>query len=203
MTTPPPFRPTLIPAQDYRRVRWRNGLGWTREILRWPDDSADPERWDWRVSIAEVERTAAFSAFPGVDRELVLLRGAGLRLHFEDGETHTLDTPHARLRFAGERALTGEPIDGATHDFNLMWRRDRVEAALWHRPLVGSMLIFAAPGEHWLLHLLAGQASCGEGPMPLRIAAGDTLHIDAGEARRRVALDGGGEALLIRLRRSA
>ena len=47
---PPSSR--LIPANEYRRERWKNGLGWTREIVRMPDSDA----WDWRLSIAEIER---------------------------------------------------------------------------------------------------------------------------------------------------
>ena len=42
----------VIAANEYRRVRWKNGLGWTREILRQPDH----EDWDWRLSIAEIEQ---------------------------------------------------------------------------------------------------------------------------------------------------
>jgi environmental stress-induced protein Ves len=63
-----------LPANEYRRERWRNQLGWTREIYRQPQDDAD---WSWRASIAEVDRDAPFSAFPGCDRELVLLAGDG------------------------------------------------------------------------------------------------------------------------------
>src|SRR3546814_923633 len=144
----------VIAANEYRRERWRNGLGWTREIhAHRPDPGGD---WTWRLSIAEIERDAPFSAFPGVDRELVLLHGNGLRLRFDDGESHLLEPPHGRLRFAGERPLTGELVDGPTHDFNLMWRRDAVAAELLHRPLVGPMVFFAEPGTTWALHLLAG-----------------------------------------------
>jgi uncharacterized protein len=77
----------VIPANEYRRERWRNGLGWTREILQRRIDDApasDAAPWDWRLSIAEIERDAAFSAFPGIDRELVLLAGNGVRLRFAD-----------------------------------------------------------------------------------------------------------------------
>jgi environmental stress-induced protein Ves len=93
----------VIPANDYRRERWRNGAGWTRAICRVPER----DEWDWRLSIAEIERNAPFSTFPGIDRELVLLGGNGLRLRFDDGETRQLDPPYGRVRFAGERALTG------------------------------------------------------------------------------------------------
>lgn len=185
----------VIPANEYRRVRWRNQLGWTREIVTQPEG----EQWDWRLSIAEIERDAAFSSFPGIDRELVLLTGNGLRLRFDDGETHELHPPHDKLRFAGERGVTGELLDGRTHDFNLMWRRDRVQAELWHRPLVGPMVIFADPGTIWAVHLVAGQARFADDSGLPPLAAGDTAILEARTQRLRHVLDGGGEALLVRL----
>lgn len=185
----------VIPANEYRRERWRNQLGWTREICRSPDGA----EWDWRVSIAEIERDAAFSAFPGVDRELVLLSGNGLRLRFDDGQLHELQPPHDKLRFAGERGVTGELIDGPTHDFNLMWRRDRVAGELWHRPLVGPMVIFAEPGTTWAVYLIAGQAHFADASGLPPLAAGDTAILVAGEQRLRHVLEGGGEALLVKL----
>jgi len=184
----------VIPAFEYRRERWRNGLGWTREILRVPDT----DDWQVRLSIAEIEQDAAFSAFPGIERELVLLRGEGLRLRFDDGALHTLMPPHDRLRFAGEARVTGELVDGVTHDFNLMWRRDAVQAELLHRPLVGSMFFFTEPEAAWAIHLLAGQAEFEGEPSLTPLAAGDTAWLAAGE-RRRFALHGGGELLAIRV----
>jgi environmental stress-induced protein Ves len=194
-----------IPANEYRRERWRNGLGWTREILRRRLGSdTDGEMpagadWDWRLSIAEIERDAPFSAFDGIERELVLLSGNGVRLRFDDGEAHELEPPHGRLRFAGERNVVGELIDGPTHDFNLMWRRDRVSASLWHRPLVGPMVIFAEPGTAWAVYLIAGQARFVDDSGLPPLSAGDTAVLQAGDARLRHVLDGGGEALLVRV----
>lgn len=190
-----PASSRLIPANEYRRERWKNGLGWTREIVRVPDTEA----WNWRLSIAEIERDAAFSAFPGVDRELVLLRGNGLRLVFDDGRIVELMPPHERLRFAGEDALTGELVDGVTHDFNLMWRRDRVRTELLHRPLVGPMLFFTEPGVHWVVHLIAGQAVFDADSGLGHLWAGDTAVLVSGEERMRYALQGGGELLAIRI----
>lgn len=185
----------IIPANEYRRVRWKNGLGWTREIACYPESG----EWDWRLSIAEIERDAEFSAFPGIERELVLLSGNGVRLVFDDGETHALHPPHERLRFAGERKLRGELIDGPTHDFNLMWRRDHLDGRLWHRPLVGTMVLFVDAGETWAVHLLAGDARFADASGLGRMQAGDTalLHAEAGRARH--VLDGAGEVLLVKL----
>ncbi|MGN6113802.1 MAG: HutD/Ves family protein [Luteimonas sp.] len=190
--------PRLLRAQDYRRERWRNGAGWTREVHAHP--AADGNGWDWRLSIAEIDEDAPFSAFPGVDRELVLLEGNGLRLRFADGECVELHPPHERLRFAGERALRGELVDGPTRDFNLMWKRDIVDARLWHRPLVGSMLLFTEPADTWVLYVLAGQARLQDGDATMDAAQGDTLVLPGGtDARRRYPLDGGGELLVIRI----
>lgn len=184
----------VIPAYEYRRERWRNGLGWTREILRLPDN----DDWSLRLSIAEIEQDAAFSSFPGVERELVLLYGQGLRLRFADGRCHTLMPPHERLRFSGEDVVHGELVDGVTHDFNLMWRRDVLDAQMLHRPLVGPMFFFCEPDAAWAVHLLSGQAEFeGETALP-PLQAGDSAWLGAGP-RRRYALHGGGELLAVRV----
>lgn len=184
----------VLPAYEYRRDRWRNGLGWTREILRLPDN----DDWSLRLSIAEIEQDAAFSSFPGVERELVLLHGEGLRLRFADGRCHTLMPPHGRLRFAGEDMVHGELVDGVTHDFNLMWRRDVLATEMLHRPLVGSMFFFCEPDTAWAIHLLSGQAEFeGESALP-PLQAGDSAWLGAGP-RRRYALRGGGELLAVRV----
>jgi len=188
-------RSHVIPANEYRRERWKNGLGWTREIVRMPD----ADGWRWRLSIAEIERDAAFSSFPGVERELILLRGNGLRLRFNDGRCVELSPPHGRVRFQGEDVVTGELVDGLTHDFNLMWRRDAVRAELFHRPLVGPMLFFAEPGVCWAIHLLAGQAEFDATDDLPALWSGDTALLVSTQTRRRYALNGGGELLAIRI----
>lgn len=177
-------------------MRWKNGAGWTSEIIKVPD----ADDWDWRLSIAEIETDAPFSAFPGIERELVLLSGNGLRLRFDDGVSHDLLPPHDKVRFAGERSAFGELLDGPTRDFNLMWKRDAVDARLWHRPLVGTVVLFVDPGETWIMHMLAGQARFVDGSGLGELGIGDTAVLPAIDgARTRHAIDGGGEALLIRM----
>lgn len=190
----------VLRASGYTRMRWKNGAGWTSEILKvHASDERDTNDWLWRLSIAEIEQDAPFSAFPGVERELVLLSGNGLRLRFDDGEVHDLLPPHDKLRFAGERAACGELLDGATRDFNLMWKRDAVTAQLWRRPLVGTMVLFVEPGETWAIHLLAGQARFADDSGLGEVNCGDTAILQASHGRTRYVLDGGGEVLLIRI----
>ena len=97
----PCLRP--LPAHEYRRERWRNGHGWTREVLRMPEAAED---WDWRLSIAEIERDAPFSAFPGVERELVL-RVTGHARDPTDGYAVADD-----LLCVAHRALLADPTLG-------------------------------------------------------------------------------------------
>ena len=100
---------------------WKNGAGVTREIAR---GGPGGDAFDWRISVAEVERDAPFSQFPGVDRCIVLLRGAGMRLRARDGSVdHRLIEPYVPLRFAADVALDATLVGGASSDFNVMTRR--------------------------------------------------------------------------------
>jgi hypothetical protein len=191
-----PSRSRVVPSYEYRRSRWKNGAGWTREIHAEPVGHDD---WDWRLSIAEVGADGPFSMFPGVDRELVLLSGEGMRLRFDDGGVAEVMPPYGRHRFAGEASVHGELVSGPTHDFNLMWRRERYVADLWRRPLVGAMVVFAEPRSTWVVHLLAGHARFADASGLPPLAMGDTAILEAGDTRLRHVLDGAGEALVIRL----
>ena len=74
----------IFALDDLPDEPWRNGGGRTRTIAAQQRAGGEPP-WEWRISVATIERSAAFSAFPGVDRASVLL-GAG---HIElsaDGE---------------------------------------------------------------------------------------------------------------------
>ena len=132
---------------------WKNGGGVTREIACAPA-GAGLGSFDWRASIATIDRPGPFSAFPGVDRVIMLLEGAGVRLHApQAGIDHRLDRPHAPFAFAGDAALECELLGGASTDFNLMWRRDRLRAEV--RVLHGEGHV--APAEQGLLLALRGR----------------------------------------------
>jgi len=101
------FDITRLPAQP-----WKNGAGLTREIAVEPP-GAGLGNFDWRVSVAEVERDAPFSAFAGVDRCIVLLEGGGLRLRSSDGMLdHRLDALDQPFFFSGDLALGAQVLSG-------------------------------------------------------------------------------------------
>jgi uncharacterized protein len=184
-----------IPANEYQRTRWKNGFGWTREIAR---SSEGNEQWDWRLSIAEIEKDAPFSEFAGVDRELVLLSGNGMHLHFTDGDSHTLHPPHGALRFAGEQGVRAELIDGPTQDFNAMWRRDVYKVAVLHRPIVGPMVFFREVDVHWALYVISGQVQVKDIKPTMHLMQSDSGLILPTQNSSRLIIDGGGELLLIK-----
>lgn len=191
-----PQRARIVRAKDYKRGRWKNGAGWTSEVHREPD----ADDWKWRLSIAEVETDVPFSSFPGMERQLVLLDGAGMRLRFDDGKVQELRPPFESLQFSGDRPVVCELLEGPTRDFNLMWKRDAVDAQLWRRPLVGAMVLFADVGETWVVHMLTGHAHFSGEHALGGMEAGDTaiLRPENG-VKARYALDGAGEALLMRV----
>jgi len=72
-----------------------------------------------RVSLADVNRSGPFSAYPGVRRWFAVVEGAGVRLAFP-GAVHRVDAASAPLHFSGELAVDCELLDGPTRDLNLM-----------------------------------------------------------------------------------
>lgn len=188
---------THLPAFEYRRMRWKNGLGWTREILRVPEGGGT-DAFDWRLSIAEIDHDCVFSTYPGYQRSLVLLEGQGMMLDFADGRQKLLEPPHGRADFSGDDELNCRLIDGPTRDFNLIWHPQRVAAELHHRPIVGTMVFFASNDFEWLVFQLSGWAEIKDSDQESRLSPGDCLRI-AASASTRVLLEGAGELLVVRI----
>ena len=168
-------------------------MGWTEEILR----LGEADNWSLRLSIAEIDADAEFSSFPGIDRELVLLQGAGLRLRFDQQQTITLQQPGASHRFSGEQAVRGELLNGPTRDFNVMWRRDHLQVDLQQRSLSGGLWLSGEDAAAWALHLLSGSASCELGGQRHQLQTGDSAWLRAGGGG--LALEGHAEMLAIRI----
>lgn len=111
----------IVRAADYRLMPWKNGGGVTREVLV-ELDPADPSQFLWRISIATVAQAGPFSRFPGIDRSIAVLDGAGMRLDV-DGKPVSVLPGDAPFRFSGDADVFSELIDGETTDLNVMTRR--------------------------------------------------------------------------------
>jgi environmental stress-induced protein Ves len=180
----------VLRRADYRRMRWKNGAGWTTEIAQ---AAAGDGGFAWRVSIAEVDADGDFSAFPGVDRSLLVLGGEGMALDFGAGAPTLVRALAEPAVFAGEAAVHARLLGGPTRDFNVMTRRDLYAHTLTWRGPGEPMGLGRDPIRSWLVHVLAGAVHgvsagdsfvLGEGPEATLEVAGEATLVVVGLVRR-------------------
>jgi environmental stress-induced protein Ves len=179
----------IIRATDCRTMPWKNGQGITTEIAVSPEGSSLSD-FDWRVSMTQVGADGPFSAFPGLDRTLCVLTGAGIRLAFGDGETVALDHTSPPFAFAADRAVDGLLIDGPIIDLNVMSRRgawthsvERITGPGEHRIAGEAILLLVAPDGGWSIDKAT-------------LSVGDSALIQ-GQAEMTCLSDDGGHALYV------
>jgi uncharacterized protein len=115
-----------LPAALRPGVPWKNGGGITREVVASPA-GAGLERFDWRISTAEVRTAGPFSAYPGIERTLCILEGT-LSLAIAGRTAIVLSADSAPFEFAGDDPAHGAPLDGPVVDLNVMARRGSFNA---------------------------------------------------------------------------
>jgi hypothetical protein len=143
-------------ADSYIVMPWKNGGGSTTEIAVSPA-GASLDAFDWRVSMARIERDGPFSSFPGIDRTLTLLDGPRVELRI-DGRALQVLTPSApTLAFAGEDRVEAAVPDGPITDFNVMTRRVRCRHRFEQVQLTGEKPL-ALRGTQTLFFLAEGGA---------------------------------------------
>jgi uncharacterized protein len=128
---------------------WKNGAGTTTEIAVSPAGSGLDE-FDWRLAIADLDRSGPFSSFPGVDRMLMLLPPGEVTLEI-DGR-HEVMAPLDIVAFPGESVVSAHLASGPARDLNLMLRRGRVQATIkplvldveWRLGMTGSLMVLCA-----------------------------------------------------------
>jgi environmental stress-induced protein Ves len=156
---------------DYKHMPWRNGGGTTTEIVVHPEGGGlAGERFQYRVSIADVARDGPFSRFEGYDRHIMLLAGAGMTLAGgAQGEIElALFAPRS---FSGDWDVHGSLRAGPVRDFNLIVDRASASSSLESRVVdVPERLAFDR-GTVGIVHVIAGALA--------NAAEGDTIVADA------------------------
>jgi len=176
---------------------WKNGGGSTTEIAVSPD-GARIDAFDWRISMAAVAADGPFSAFPGVDRTLAVLDGAGLLLHGLGPEPQRLQRATPPFAFPADAAvsatLLGEPII----DLNVMTRRGRFTSRVRRLDAASEIVL----SDSAVVFLLA-EAPCRtsvDDAAAVALGPRDALRLDDPAGRRlAVAADGPVEAYLVEL----
>jgi uncharacterized protein len=152
-----------LPAAVRRGVPWKNGGGITREVVASPA-GAGLDRFDWRISTAEVRTAGPFSPFSGIERTLCILEGT-LSLAIGGRTAIVLSADSAPFEFAGDHPAHGAPLDGPVVDLNVMARRgsfnarvQRLQAGAAVKICTDTTVLFAlgvltvaAGGRAWLL----------------------------------------------------
>lgn len=123
----------------------------------------------WRVSLAKITESCAFSPLPGIDRVSLLVSGDGFTLSGSEW-TRTLTHRHAAIEYPGEEGGTCELQAGESIVLNVMMLRGRV--GVEYDVLTGNTPVRLEPsGGVLFVWCLEGEADVAGGPR-LRIDEG-------------------------------
>ena len=170
----------VLRSSGYTCMPWKNGGGETIEMLVSPD-GASFETFDWRISMARVAAPGPFSLFPGVDRTLSVIAGAGISLAFED-RTVTLDGLSEPVRFAGDAQVISALVSRAIEDLNVMTRRGRCDHRVKRHSLVRETVL-KWQGDIGVVIAIDGSIDVQVGHETVTLASRDALLLEASDPR--------------------
>ena len=98
---------------------WANGRGTSYEIA---SNRNSEGLWTWRLAMAPVNEDGPFSRIECVNRSLVVVEGAGMKLLVDRKNVQC--EPLQVVQFRGEAVTEASLIDGPILDINLMVRRN-------------------------------------------------------------------------------
>lgn len=133
----------IIRYQECESSLWKNGGGSTKQLLISPKD-ADLTNFDYRISIATISSDGPFSPFPGIDRQLCILEGAGVKLKMMSNDAAEaneliLSPNEPAFCFSGETHIESQLLDKQIIDFNVMTKRGKYRAYIERLELYGSL----------------------------------------------------------------
>ena len=121
---------TIIPLAASPKKSWGAAQGHIREIAAGKlaaDGSllpTDGQDWDWRLSVASIEKPGDFTPYAGFERTLTLIMGELLELTI-DGATQGVEL-YRPLKFAGASATSAALPTGEVLALNLITRTGKV-----------------------------------------------------------------------------
>ncbi|WP_029349651.1 HutD family protein [Bosea sp. 117] len=172
----------ILRAADHKVMPWKNGGGSTTEIAVAPAGAGLGD-FDWRVSMAGVVEDGAFSRFPGIDRTLAVIEGAGIELVTAGREPARLTLESAPFAFDGAAQTSARLIDGPILDLNVMTRRGRFAHEV--RRLASGEEVTTRGEASLVLSRMDGQEILVDGS-PVRLDMNDAALFE--EAGRRLTL---------------
>lgn len=174
---------------------WKNGGGETIEMLISPAD-ASFETFDWRVSMAHIEKPGPFSLFPGINRTLAVIGGAGMTLDFQESECVSVYQESAPFSFSGDLEVNSILIDGPIDDLNIMSRRGRYRHSVRRNPLA-SPATFDRQGDTSIAIAFGSSVDLVVNGRKATLAQGDAAVFHATEPREFMAIPNGEAELFL------
>jgi uncharacterized protein len=183
---------------------WKNGAGTTTEIAIDPPGADVAGRFRWRLSIADVERSGPFSAFPGYDRTIMVIAGRGMELAVRERSARRLDRLFEPFVFSGDAPAECRLLEGPIRDFNLMVERASARSRLEVLHLDATSRLLDAPLGDLIIHCFDGAVDYAMGTVvpARRLAANCTAIITNPDSARdalqlTAAADGRATAAII------
>ena len=182
---------SIVSYSDLAESPWINGGGTVRVIASGAIASdgtvtfAAGDRWDWRLSIADVGQPGDFSPLPGVGRILTVVDGGPLHLTI-NGKSR-LAAPYQPLAFDGGIHTRAALPKGPVRNLNLMCRKGHAGGSVSVIPLQEHLLL-----PHQAAVLLDGEAFAGGRKL-------DSLDTVFGSRNKKVLVRGTGTLALVGL----
>jgi environmental stress-induced protein Ves len=180
---------SVLRFAELRPGPWRNGAGTTREIASGGQGIGD---FDWRLSLADVDRSGAFSLFPGARRILTVIQGEEIVLTLEGRDQRVRQGQP--FHFPGGASVTARLPAGAVRVLNVVTSPEVVRAEVSVLELVEGQYR-DLPADRFAV-VVSGRAALytGSGETPLLLH--DTVR---GAGFGKAALTGGGVIAEVRL----
>jgi environmental stress-induced protein Ves len=157
-----------FPAARHAAHPWKNGLGTSHTIADFPR-GAGFDALLWQVGHTGIGADCPFSDLPGLDRQFMVIEGAGVELTCVDEAGRTTVNRVGPLQpafpFRGDWRTSCRLLDGPVKVFNVMTRRASFSAKVEIVPSLDS--IVASPDETLIAMALSGlDAWMLDGPLP-------------------------------------
>jgi environmental stress-induced protein Ves len=117
--------PTIrLSAERYLALPWKNGLGISRTIAGFPEGAGFDDVL-WQVGSTEIGADCPFSSLPGLDRQFMVIEGAGVELANVDEETgaswrERIELLQAPYAFRGDWRTTCRLLSGPVRVLNVI-----------------------------------------------------------------------------------
>lgn len=140
-----------ISQADFKKMPWKNGKGISTQLYIFPE-SATVEKNDFsfRLSSAPILTDGDFSVFPGKERLLTPIKGAGFVLNNEEYEKFEV------AHFSGNQKTKVQLLKGPIEDFGIIYDplKVKVQSRILH--LKTPFQFSIEPNAEYFITLLSG-----------------------------------------------